>query len=81
MDQAFQYLTDHFKMIALVGELTFQIDEIGCGRVEALRKQLGDEKRDLRIRPEKSEETVDAFVLARLREPEPWDPSAACLAW
>jgi len=65
MDQAFQYLTDHFKMIVLVGELTFQIDEIGCGRVEALRKQLGDEKRDLRIRPEKSRRLVKYMNLDR----------------
>jgi len=65
MDQAFQYLTDHFKMIALVGELTFQIDEIGCGGVEALRKQLGDEKRDLRIRSEKSRRLVKYMNLDR----------------
>ena len=54
VDQRLQHLSHHAEMIALPFELSLQVDEIGCRRVETLGEQPAEQKRDLGMGLEKA---------------------------
>jgi hypothetical protein len=59
MDEGLEHLVDHREVVAVLAELSLEVDEIGVHEVQAPGKQLRELEGGIRLRPQERERMLD----------------------